>query len=87
MTNAIPYMTSRGCRLGMLPKDFPLPSTMQRYFHVWRDCGLLHTIQLHLVAEAWELEGRAARLSSGVIDCQSPITTESGGVRNFDAGK
>ena len=43
----------------MLPNDFPPPSTVQRYFHDWRDSGLLRTMNHHLIMimEALELEG------------------------------
>ncbi len=71
----------------MLPKDFPPPSTVQRYFYTWRDNGLLGTIHHHLVMATRELEGHEASPTAGVRDSQSVKTTESGGVRGFDAGK
>ena len=46
--NAILYMVSAGCQWRMLPKDFPPPSTVQRYFYDWRDSGLLRTVSNHL---------------------------------------
>jgi len=85
--DAILYMAASGCQWAMLPKDFPPPSTVQRYFYDWRDSGVLQTINHCLVMAAREADGREASPSAGVIDSQSIKTTESDGPRGFDAGQ
>ena len=81
VVDAILYLASGGCQWRMLPKDFPPVSTVQGYFHAWRDSGLWRGINHLMVMSARELEGREASPSAGVIDrCRNGQATPTGEV-------
>ena len=56
--NALLYIAATGCQWRYLPKEFPLFSTVQKYFYRWRDEGLLERINHALVAAARQKLGR-----------------------------
>ena len=87
VVNALLYMAASGCQWRLLPRDFPPFTTVQGYFYDWRDGGLWARINHHLVMAARDLEDREASPTAGVIDSQSMKSTESGGLRGYDAGK
>ena len=66
VVNAVLYIATSGCQWRMPPRAFPPVSTVQRYFHDWRDGGLWQTIHFHLALRTREPEGREAQPTAGV---------------------
>jgi transposase len=87
VVDAIFYVLRGGVPWAMLPKCFPPPSTVYRWFAAWRDDGTWEAVNHHLVMLDRERAGRAASPTGAVLDSQSVKTTEAGGPRGFDAGK
>ncbi|MEJ0015747.1 MAG: IS5 family transposase [Acetobacteraceae bacterium] len=85
--NAIFYVLRGGIAWSLLPKDFPPVSTTYRWFARFRDDGTWERINHCLVMLDRERVGREASPTAVVIDSQSVRTTESGGIRGYDAGK
>jgi hypothetical protein len=64
-----------------------LAKTVQRYFCEWRVLGLWSHIDLRLVMEARELEGKEASPTASVIDSQSVRFKERDGIGGYGARK
>ena len=85
--NAISIVLRGGIAWRLMPDGFPPWGTVYRWFTRLRDDGTWETINHHLVMRDRERVGREASPTAAVGDSQSVKTTESGGVRGYDAGK
>jgi len=85
--NAIFYLLRSGCAWRLLPHDFPPWKTVYHYFRVWRLNGTWEQINAALRTELRVAYGRKSELSAAIFDSHSVKTTETPGVRGYDAAK
>ncbi|MCC4771285.1 IS5 family transposase [Methanosarcina sp. DH2] len=85
--NAIFYLLRSGCAWRMLPHDFPPWKTVYHYFRFWRNDRVWEHINAVLHSELRIAYGRKPDPSAAILDSQSVKTTETPGVRGYDASK
>jgi len=85
--NAIFYVLRSGCAWRMLPHDLPPWKTVYDYFRGWRIDGVWEQINETLRVRLRKADGREAVPSAAILDSQSVKTTETKGIRGYDAAK
>ena len=85
--DAVLYQTKNGCVWHDLPRDFPNPTTVYRYFETWRDDGTLARVY-EALHRRWRREnGRDEDPSAGSIDSRSVQAAAEAAERGKDPNK
>ena len=69
--NAIFYLLRTGCQWCLLPREFPVWSTVYHYFRVWKSGGVWTCVQRSMYQQARRQAGRTACPSVLIMDGQS----------------
>lgn len=84
---AILYQTKNACVWRDLPREFPNPTTVYRYFERWRDDGTLARVYEALHRRYRRHIGRDEDPSAGAIDSRSVQASSEARERGNDAKK
>src|ERR1700730_8114919 len=72
--NAIFYLLRTGCQWRLLPREFPVWSTVYHYFRVWKNGGVWTCVQRSMYQQARRQAGRTACPSVVIMDGRTSVS-------------